>query len=176
MTWTQRARIAGQTIVYLLAAIGLASLVGVGRVEIARADTAPATKDSAATARAEPVRRELTAEASRGLRTPPEGAQRANRDLGKQLAAERGWKGRQWLCLDVLWWRESNWREDAQNPTSTAYGIAQFLDKTWGTVDAEKTSDPGGQIRAGLEYIDQRYGTPCSAWSFWTAQTPSHWY
>ena len=34
-------------------------------------------------------------------------------------------------CLVALWNAESGWNPDAQNPTSTAYGIAQFLDSTW---------------------------------------------
>lgn len=53
--------------------------------------------------------------------------------------------------------------------------VAQFLDKTWATVGARKTGDPAGQIRAGLAYVEQRYGTPCSAWAFWLRQEP-HWY
>ena len=64
---------------------------------------------------------------------------------------------------------ESSWNPTAQNPTSTAYGLFQFLDSTWATVGATKTSDPSAQIQAGLAYIAQRYGNPLNAQAFWQA-------
>src|SRR3954453_10111051 len=70
-------------------------------------------------------------------------------------------------CLNQLWQRESGWNPNAQNPTSTAYGIAQFLNSTWASTGIAKTSNPYRQIDAGLIYIRQRYGTPCAAWAFW---------
>ena len=79
----------------------------------------------------------------------------------------------QFDCLDQLWEAESNWTPTAQNPTSTAYGIAQFLDATWASTGIAKTSDPFLQIDAGLIYIDERYGTSCAAWSFHQA---NNWY
>lgn len=69
----------------------------------------------------------------------------------------------QWICLEKLWTRESNWRHTAQNKTSTAFGIAQFLDATWGAVGFEKSRNPYVQIQAGLVYIEKRYKTPCKA-------------
>lgn len=97
-----------------------------------------------------------------------------NRLLGQQLAAQRGWKGRQWSCLLTLWNHESQWNHLAQNPTSTAFGIGQFLDATWAGYGA-KTSDPTRQIRYGMAYVADRYGAPCSAWSAWSRRSP-HWY
>jgi ABC-type phosphate transport system substrate-binding protein len=85
--------------------------------------------------------------------------------LGLSMAAARGWAGVQARCLNLLWTRESGWRADAQNPYSTAYGIAQFLDSTWADYGGVKTSDPAAQIRDGLAYIAARYGTPCAAWA-----------
>jgi len=72
-------------------------------------------------------------------------------------------------CLNQLWQRESGWNPNAQNPTSTAYGIAQFLNSTWASTGIAKTSDPYRQIDAGLIYIKNRYGSPCAAWAFWQA-------
>lgn len=89
------------------------------------------------------------------------------KDLARQLAAGRGWTGPQWSALDWLVNKESSWNPSAKNPTSTAYGLFQFLDSTWGTVGARKTSDPRGQIEAGLQYIAQRYGSPTGAQAFW---------
>ena len=89
----------------------------------------------------------------------------ANQAIGQRLAAGFGWgSGQEWDALVALWNRESGWNNTAQNPTSTAYGIAQFLDTTWSTVGAGKTSDPTVQIFAGLTYIKARYGDPVKAW------------
>jgi Transglycosylase SLT domain len=70
-------------------------------------------------------------------------------------------------CLNQLWQRESGWNPNAQNPSSSAYGIPQFLNSTWASTGIAKTSDPYRQIDAGLVYIESRYGSPCGAWSFW---------
>lgn len=85
-----------------------------------------------------------------------------------------GWTGQQWACTLTLFNHESQWRERAQNPTSTAYGIGQFLDSTWRSY-GPKTSNPVTQIRYALAYIAGRYGTPCSAWTAWSSRSP-HWY
>lgn len=66
-------------------------------------------------------------------------------------------------ALNAVVQRESGWNPTAQNPTSTAYGIGQFLDSTWQGAGSQKTSDPYQQINAMLAYIGQRYGTPEAA-------------
>ncbi|MFC8531938.1 transglycosylase SLT domain-containing protein [Nocardia sp. NPDC057227] len=97
-------------------------------------------------------------------------------DAVKKAVAPAGWDtGSQWNALDELVSHESSWDPNAQNPNSTAYGLFQFLDQTWGTVGGSKTSDPHMQGVYGQRYIEQRYGDPASAWSFWQAQNP-HWY
>ena len=68
-------------------------------------------------------------------------------------------------CLENLWGKESGWNPKAQNRSSTAFGIPQFLDSTWAGTGIGKTSDGYRQIDAGLVYIDSRYGSPCGAWS-----------
>ena len=80
----------------------------------------------------------------------------------------------QFACLDRLWERESTWRPAAQNPTSTAYGIAQLLDSTWAVTGIAKTSNGYRQIDAGLAYLEAAYpGGPCSAWAH---ETSVGWY
>ena len=76
-----------------------------------------------------------------------------------------GGDANEFSCLESLWGKESGWNPDAQNPTSTAYGIPQFLDSTWAGTGIAKTSDGYRQIDAGLIYINNRYGSPCGAWA-----------
>jgi len=75
----------------------------------------------------------------------------------------------QFGCLDNLWSRESGWRTTAENP-SGAYGIPQALpgDKM-ATAGSDWQTNPNTQIKWGLGYIKNRYGDPCSAWSYWQA-------
>lgn len=93
------------------------------------------------------------------------------------MAAGRGWAGRQWTCLKSLWHGESGWRNDARNPSSHAGGIPQALPASkmglgrWPHYVARVR----GQIRWGLTYIRQRYGSPCAALAFWRSKSP-HWY
>lgn len=87
--------------------------------------------------------------------------------IGKQLAAQRGWGDDQFSCLYQLWSNESGWRVNAENP-SGAYGIPQALpgDKM-AAYGSDWQTNPTTQIKWGLAYIADRYGTPCDAWSFW---------
>lgn len=79
--------------------------------------------------------------------------------------AQLGGDSSEFSCLENLWGKESGWNPNAQNPSSSAYGIPQFLDSTWKGTGIAKTSDGYRQIDAGLIYIDSRYGSPCGAWS-----------
>lgn len=104
-----------------------------------------------------------------------------NRAEGRRQATGRGWTGREWSCLLTLWNHESQWNHLADNPTSSAFGIAQFMRGTWPDY-GPRTTDPRLQIRYGLAYISDRYRTPCRAWTHWNARVPlrgrdvGHWY
>jgi len=59
--------------------------------------------------------------------------------------------------------RESDWRVYAQNP-SGAYGIPQALPASkMAMMGSDWRTNPITQIRWGLYYIDNAYGTPCAA-------------
>lgn len=98
-----------------------------------------------------------------------------NKAIVKQMAAAKGWVGAQWDALYQLVMHESGFNNTAKNPTSSAYGLFQFLTGTWSGYGVKRTSDPRGQTKAGLAYIADRYGNPGSAWSKWQARSP-HWY
>jgi hypothetical protein len=75
-----------------------------------------------------------------------------------ELLTEEG-NVEQYPCLYELWTTESNWRPKAVNKSSNALGIAQLLPQTWININVEPTKDGYKQVRAGLKYIDRRYGT-----------------
>lgn len=82
-------------------------------------------------------------------------------------AAKRGWgAGPQWDALYKLVMKESGFRNTAQNPTSTAFGMFQFLNSTWAGYGIPKTAEPNAQAEAGMRYIQARYGSPLGALAF----------
>jgi hypothetical protein len=85
-----------------------------------------------------------------------------------QMLASHGWNLTQWGCLDRLWWHESGWHALAHNDAG-AYGIAQALPgHKMSSAGKDWKTNPTTQIRWGLDYIDQRYGSPCKAFTFWS--------
>ncbi len=96
------------------------------------------------------------------------------RDIARAMMPEFGFSSSQFGCLDSLYMSESGWDPHADNPTSSAYGIPQAL--TGGThkdLPADYMTNPASQIRWGLNYIKNVYGTPCEAWTFKQA---NNWY
>jgi hypothetical protein len=79
----------------------------------------------------------------------------------------------QFGCLNNIWTRESNWRYDAAN-ASGAYGIPQALPGSkMALAGPNWRTDATTQIKWGLGYIKERYGSPCNAWAFWQGHS---WY
>ena len=87
------------------------------------------------------------------------------RDIARALLPVYGFSSDQFSCLDSLYESESGWRVDADNPSSSAYGIPQALTQLH-DLPADYMTSAESQIRWGLEYIPDTYGSPCSAWSF----------
>ena len=84
----------------------------------------------------------------------------------RAMLAEFGFADSQFSCLSSLWTRESNWLYTATNPSSGAYGIPQSLPASkMASAGADYRANPVTQIRWGLGYIKQVYGTPCGAWA-----------
>lgn len=97
----------------------------------------------------------------------------SNFKYAQQVAPQFGWSGNDLNAWYTLGMKESGWRNTAQNPTSTAFGIGQFLDSTWRGVGMAKTSDPQQQVLAMAKYIKNRYGSPSKALAFHLAH---NWY
>ena len=96
--------------------------------------------------------------------------------LGRTMAAGYGWTGGQWGALRSLWQGESGWNPKALNRQSGAFGIPQALPASkMASAGADWRTDAATQIKWGLRYIHQRYGTPAAAYSAWLSRSP-HWY
>lgn len=80
-----------------------------------------------------------------------------------------------WPALDQLIYHESSWNPYADNPTSSAYGLFQFLNSTRANYGIGMNASIADQIRTGLQYIWDRYQNPNNAWSLWQSRSP-HWY
>ncbi|WP_018653037.1 lytic transglycosylase domain-containing protein [Actinomadura flavalba] len=86
--------------------------------------------------------------------------------IAKSMLPSFGFSGGgQFGCLVKLWNKESGWRHTAANPSSGAYGIPQALPGSkMASAGSDWRSNPRTQIKWGLGYIKNRYGTPCGAW------------
>ncbi|HWJ82411.1 MAG TPA: lytic transglycosylase domain-containing protein [Nocardioides sp.] len=87
------------------------------------------------------------------------------KDIARALLGDYGFSADQFGCLDSLWTRESGWSTSADNPSSSAYGIPQALPGSkMASEGADWATNPVTQIKWGLGYIRDRYGSPCGAW------------
>ncbi|MFJ8952185.1 MULTISPECIES: lytic transglycosylase domain-containing protein [unclassified Streptomyces] len=80
----------------------------------------------------------------------------------------------QFQCFSNIVDHESSWNYKATNASSGAYGLFQALPGTkMSSAGADWQTNPATQIKWGLGYMNDRYGSPCEAWSFWQA---NNWY
>ena len=95
----------------------------------------------------------------------PDNAVSDPRDIARQMMPEFGFSTSEFSCLDALYVSESDWKVHADNPTSSAYGIPQAMTSAH-ELPADYATNATTQIRWGLGYIRDSYGTPCAAWEF----------
>ncbi|MEU8567626.1 transglycosylase SLT domain-containing protein [Streptomyces pathocidini] len=80
----------------------------------------------------------------------------------------------QFQCFSSIVNHESSWNYKASNPSSGAYGLVQALPGSkMASAGADWQTNPATQIKWGLNYMNERYGSPCGAWDFWQA---NNWY
>jgi hypothetical protein len=93
-----------------------------------------------------------------------------NQGIGCGLLLEWGFGLDQMPCLVNMWNKESHWTTTSKNKSSGAYGIPQALPASkMAAYGSDYLTNPVPQIKWGLDYIKNRYKTPCGAWSFWQA-------
>ncbi|MGI5470616.1 lytic transglycosylase domain-containing protein [Streptomyces sp. CA-132043] len=80
----------------------------------------------------------------------------------------------QFQCFSNIVDHESGWNYRATNASSGAYGLVQALPGSkMASAGSDWQTNPATQIKWGLGYMNDRYGSPCGAWSFWQANS---WY
>ena len=80
----------------------------------------------------------------------------------------------QYQCFSNIVDHESSWNYTAVNASSGAYGLFQALPGSkMSSAGSDWQTNPATQIKWGLSYMNDRYGSPCEAWSFWQA---NNWY
>ncbi|MFE0253739.1 transglycosylase SLT domain-containing protein [Streptomyces sp. NPDC059010] len=80
----------------------------------------------------------------------------------------------QFQCFSNIVDHESSWNYQAVNASSGAYGLFQALPAgKYSSAGSDWQTNPATQIKWGLNYMNDRYHSPCGAWSFWQA---NHWY
>ncbi|MFD7257919.1 transglycosylase SLT domain-containing protein [Streptomyces sp. NPDC059874] len=80
----------------------------------------------------------------------------------------------QFAAFDKIISHESGWDYTATNASSGAYGLVQALPASkMASAGADWKTNPATQIKWGLDYMNERYGSPVEAWNFWSA---NHWY
>jgi hypothetical protein len=93
------------------------------------------------------------------------GSAAAAQRYAHSIAGAYGWAN-QWGAINAVAMRESGWNMTARNPSSGAYGIAQFINGPGEYAQyGGNANTMQGQVLAFFNYIRQRYGSPSAAWA-----------
>ena len=133
----------------------------------ARAETRQKAAEQAKKAERERQRKQAASRsAERGESASPSGSP-------KQIARQIIGSEKQFQCFSSIVERESGWDVHAANP-SGAYGLVQALPGSkMASAGPDWRNSASTQIKWGVGYMKDRYGSPCGAWSFWQA---NNWY
>jgi TP901 family phage tail tape measure protein len=159
--------------------VGMPSFIG-SRYDhtIHNADAALASVAAAEMRRLTAALHQLTASLSGGY--PGGGASGPGAAAAQRYAASilhlYGWGQNQMPPLISLWNGESGWNYKAYNASSGATGIPQSLPGSkMAAAGPDWRTNPATQIRWGLGYIRDTYGSPANAYAKWLSRSP-HWY
>jgi hypothetical protein len=131
-----------------------------------KAAAAAAARTAArAAARAAASQARATAQPSRAASVAA-AASGSPRQIAQAMLGSFGWPASEFSCLDPLWAHESGWSVSAYNAGSGAFGIPQALPGSrMASAGPDWQTNPATQIKWGLEYIKDTYGSPCAAWA-----------
>ncbi|KOU41499.1 transglycosylase SLT domain-containing protein [Streptomyces sp. WM6378] len=94
---------------------------------------------------------------------PAQAAPTSAQAIAKQMMPDA-----QFQCFSKIVNHESGWNPSATNASSGAYGLVQALPgNKMASAGADWQTNPATQIKWGLGYMNERYGSPCGAWNFW---------
>jgi hypothetical protein len=144
--------------------------------EKAAAEKAAAEKAAAEKAAADKAEADRKAAQERAARSAVRGpVEKVTASAAEAKAiAQSMMSSTQYTCFSNIVERESGWRVNATNASSGAYGLVQSLPgNKMASAGADWRTNPATQIKWGLGYMNDRYGSPCGAWSFWQSH---HWY
>jgi hypothetical protein len=86
--------------------------------------------------------------------------------IAQSMLKSFGWSPSQFSCLQPLWQHESSWSVSASNSSTGAYGIPQAAPGSkMASAGPDWKTNASTQIKWGLGYIKDTYGSPCAAWS-----------
>jgi hypothetical protein len=160
----QPARIARQAVTVSRSASSAASPAGYGSWHPASVRQQPAKLD-AFSATAAASRSNRPAQGGGPITKGGNGVSLTPKQFARRMLHRFGWSKWQFRYLDLLWTRESGWDVYASNPYSGAYGIPQAVPGSkMASAGPNWQTSARTQIRWGLEYIQQRYGSPWAAW------------
>ena len=133
--------------------------VEAGKLAAKEAAAAAAARAPAATQAA------AAAQPSQAAASTGPAASGSPQQIAEAMLGSFGWSSSQFSCLDPLWEHESGWSVTAYNAGSGAYGIPQALPGSrMASAGPDWQTDAATQIKWGLEYIEDTYGSPCGAW------------
>ncbi|MCM0614526.1 hypothetical protein EU811_00745 [Arthrobacter sp. TS-15] len=141
----------------------------------AQAAAEKAAADAAAKQAADAAAAAAAAEAAAAAATPKAvDDPAAAKAYAASILGNYGWSAAEMTALNTLWEKESNWRTTATNASSGAYGIVQSLPAgKMASAGADWQTNYQTQIKWGLNYIKERYGSPSAALGFHLA---NNWY
>lgn len=155
------------------AAASAASVKRAGQLEKEQRAIA-ARQDALAKAKERERTKKAAAEKARQKRIAALGYEPGTKDprsIARQILKNKyGYGADQYACFNDIIMRESLWDIDATNPSSGAYGIPQALPGSkMATVAPDWRTNPATQIIWAVGYMKDRYGSPCGAWGFKSA-------
>ncbi|MFJ7154518.1 transglycosylase SLT domain-containing protein [Streptomyces sp. NPDC101118] len=112
----------------------------------------------------------LTAAGTLLAAVPAQAAPASPKAIAQQMIKDPA----QFAAFSKIVEHESGWDYTATNSSSGAYGLVQALPGSkMSSAGSDWKTNPATQIKWGLDYMNERYGSPVGAWNFWQA---NHWY